>query len=185
MYLSLILLHVTSEFYDHIVIQSIIGSLAIVIIGLNFFKVKRLYFWAGTTFFFVGLICAFLYVPQERAFLSLFGSMTSLLALLFVLPYMSTIIAVGKYDRALGQMIRKPPQLTMVRLYRRTSLMTYMLTLFLNVATVPVVVSTVRAQVSQLKDAFIQRFLHIVFYVRMDSCSYGVQRKFLLLQQLI
>ncbi|GAF20793.1 hypothetical protein JCM19047_450 [Bacillus sp. JCM 19047] len=158
MYLSLILLHVTSEFYDHIVIQSIIGSLAIVIIGLNFFKVKRLYFWAGTTFFFVGLICAFLYVPQERAFLSLFGSMTSLLALLFVLPYMSTIIAVGKYDRALGQMIRKPPQLTMVRLYRRTSLMTYMLTLFLNVATVPVVVSTVRAQVSQLKDAFIQRF---------------------------
>ncbi len=84
--------------------------------------------------------------------------MTSLLALLFVLPYMSTIIAVGKYDRALGQMIRKPPQLTMVRLYRRTSLMTYMLTLFLNVATVPVVVSTVRAQVSQLKDAFIQRF---------------------------
>ncbi|MFS0785911.1 hypothetical protein ABC345_05925 [Shouchella sp. 1P09AA] len=134
------------------------GVLALIIISINFFKVKRLYFWAGTAFFIVGLVCTFLYVPTERPFLSLFGSMTSLLALLFVLPYMSTIIAVGKYDRALGQMIRKPPQLTMVRLYRRTSMMTYMLTLFLNVATVPVVVSTVKAQVSQLKDAFIQRF---------------------------
>ncbi|MFB4213935.1 hypothetical protein ACE1TH_18735 [Shouchella sp. JSM 1781072] len=154
----MILLYIASEFVDHTSIQSAMGVLALIIISINFFKVKRLYFWAGTAFFSVGLVCAFLYVPAERPFLSLFGSMTSLLALLFVLPYMSTIIAVGKYDRALGQMIRKPPQLTMVRLYRRTSMMTYMLTLFLNVATVPVVVSTVKAQVSQLKNAFIQRF---------------------------
>lgn len=121
-------------------------------------KASGLYLWAGLMFFTLGLIFYFTSVPVSVSFLSLFGSMISLLALLFVLPFMSTIISVGNYDRALGQLISRPPPLTMTRLYRRTSVMTYLLTLFLNVATVPVVVATVRERLVSLKDVVIERF---------------------------
>lgn len=139
-------------------VQTVSGILAFIVIVVNIRRARQLYLWAGLSFFLLGFLFYLIYVPKEVGFFNLFGSMTGLLALLFVLPFMSTIIAAGKYDRALGQMISKPPTLNMVRLYRRTSVMSYMLTLFLNVATVPVVVATVKSKLSQLSSAVIQRF---------------------------
>ncbi|MBM7837285.1 hypothetical protein JOC54_000516 [Alkalihalobacillus xiaoxiensis] len=138
--------------------DQLIGALALLIIACTVKKASSLYLWAGLVFFISGLIFYFISVPSTISFFSLFGSMISLLALVFVLPFMSTIISVGKYDRALGQLINRPPPLNMNRLYRRTSVMTYLLTLFLNVATVPVVVATVKERLVSLRDVVIQRF---------------------------
>lgn len=158
LYFLIVLLYITDQIYHTPVVQTVSGILAFIVIVVNIRRARQLYLWAGLSFFLLGFLFYLIYVPKDVGFFNLFGSMTGLLALLFVLPFMSTIIAAGKYDRALGQMISKPPTLNMVRLYRRTSVMSYMLTLFLNVATVPVVVATVKSKLSQLSSAVIQRF---------------------------
>lgn len=73
-------------------IQTVIGILALLIIVLNIQKASRLYKWAGLSFFLLGIIFYWVYVPTDVRFFDLFGSMVSLLALLFILPFMSTII---------------------------------------------------------------------------------------------
>lgn len=152
------LFYLVNEVYAVSILQTLIGILALIVIVLNIRRASRLYLWAGLSFFTMGLLFYFMYVPSDVPFFHLFGSMAGLLSLLFVLPYMSTIISVGNYDRALGHMISRPPELNSIRLYRRTSIMTYMLTLFLNVATVPVVVATVKNKLNQLGPVVIQRF---------------------------
>ncbi|GAK12075.1 hypothetical protein [Geomicrobium sp. JCM 19039] len=151
-------MYLIQEMYTVPGIQTVIGILALLIIVLNIQKASRLYKWAGLSFFLLGIIFYWVYVPTDVRFFDLFGSMVSLLALLFILPFMSTIISVGKYDRALSQMISMPPKPDTVRLYRRTSLMSYLLTLFLNVATVPVVVATVKSKLEQLSNVVVERF---------------------------
>lgn len=154
----IVLLYMVNEIFAMSLVKTFIGVIALLIIILNVTKASRLYKWAGLSFFVLGLVFYFVSVPQEVNFFHLFGSMTGLLALLFVLPFMSTIIKVGKYDLALSKMISMPPRPNLVRLYKRTSIMSYLLTLFLNVATVPVVVATVKNKLTKFGKGVIERF---------------------------
>ncbi|WP_156321121.1 hypothetical protein [Bacillus sp. JCM 19041] len=138
--------------------KSAIGVIVIVIIAMTIKKAERLYKWAGITFLVLGSLFFVLYVPNEVTFLHQFGSMSGILSLFFILPFMSTIIKVGKYDSVLSGMINRPPQLNSKRLYQRTSIMTYVLTLFLNVATVPVVVGIVKRNVQKIHTDVLQHF---------------------------
>lgn len=130
-------------------------------------------------FFISGLIFFISFQYQVRfRFFSLFGSMISLLALVFVLPFMSTIISVGKYDRALGQLINRPPPLNMNRLYRRTSVMTYLLTLFFKCCNGACCCGNGKRTIGVAKRCCDSTFfLLIVFYEHMHWCFYGARLK--------
>ncbi|QDI91711.1 hypothetical protein EPH95_11450 [Salicibibacter halophilus] len=141
------------EFLDYV-----IGISSIVIILLTIKKAGPLYRWVGLSFLMLAVISYMTVAPIDEPFVSLFGSLAGLLSLLFVLPCMSVVISIGRYDQALGNMISSGPRPTATTLYRRTSLVTYMLTLFLNVATIPVVVSAVNQKIKSLGREKIQQF---------------------------
>lgn len=139
-------------------LQNVIGITSIAIILLTVKKAGPLYTWVGLSFLLLAIISYVTVMPIDEPFLSLFGSLGGLLSLLFLLPCMSVVISIGRYDQALGNIISHGPRPTATTLYRRTSLVTYMLTLFLNVATVPVVVSAVNNKIKSLGKEKIQQF---------------------------
>ncbi|QQK78045.1 hypothetical protein HUG15_22285 [Salicibibacter cibarius] len=144
---------VALEFLDYVIG---ISSIAIILLTVN--KAGPLYRWVGLSFLVLAVISYITVAPVDEPFLSLFGSLAGLLALLFLLPCMSVVIAIGRYDQALGNMISNGPRPTATTFYKRTSLVTYMLTLFLNVATIPVVVSAVSSKIKSLGKEKIQQF---------------------------
>ncbi|QQK81715.1 hypothetical protein HUG20_18545 [Salicibibacter cibi] len=133
-----------------------ISSIAIILLTIN--KAGPLYRWVGLSFLVLAVISYSTVAPIDEPFLSLFGSLAGLLSLLFLLPCMSVVVSIGHYDQALGNMISNGPRPTATTLYKRTSLVTYMLTLFLNVATIPVVVSAVNQKIKSLGKEKIQQF---------------------------
>lgn len=138
--------------------EYIIGISSAFIILLTVKKAGPLYTWVGLSFLALAIISYVTVRPIEAHFFSLFGSLAGLLSLLFVLPCMSVVISIGRYDQALGKIISNRPKPTATELYRKTSLVTYMLTLFLNVATIPVVVSAVNNKIQSLGKEKIQQF---------------------------
>ncbi|WP_211199993.1 hypothetical protein [Salicibibacter cibi] len=144
---------VALEFLDYVIG---ISSIAIILLTIN--KAGPLYRWVGLSFLVLAVISYSTVAPIDEPFLSLFGSLAGLLSLLFLLPCMSVVVSIGHYDQALGNMISNGPRPTATTLYKRTSLVTYMLTLFLNVATIPVVVSAVNQKIKSLGKEKIQQF---------------------------
>lgn len=135
----------------------ILGVLSIVVIISTVNKAPLLYRSVGLVFLLLGIIVVWTEDLLSLNVLMHFNSLMGLLALFFVLPFMNAIIRIGRYDRTLSRMIGKKTN-DVGTLYKKTSFATYVLTVFLNVATVPIIVSSVRDKLKDFGTAFSQVF---------------------------
>lgn len=173
LYTLLIVGYYISLFFQSDSLKYVVGILVIIAILLAIPKTDRLYRIAGCSFLVIGI---FLFFQQGKPVRDLPDYMTStvtLLSVLFVLPFINSIIIAGRYDRNVNKLLKGKIN-HMGQLYSRTSFVTFLLGTFLNIATLPLVKSVVSKNIQhkakQFRDKFITESI-LRGYALSLSCS--------------
>ncbi|MDM5200827.1 hypothetical protein QUF79_22650 [Fictibacillus enclensis] len=159
-YSLMVVFYTISLFADSSLLDEVTGIFAILALVLSFPKANGLYRATGTVFILVG---GLLYFYLQKPLLELPHYMTStivLLAIFYVLPFINSIIVVGRYDKSVNQLLKRRVG-NLGQLYYRSSLVSFLLGSFLNIATIPLVESVLRRNLQKaedkLRDIFISR----------------------------
>ncbi|WP_077624564.1 hypothetical protein [Sediminibacillus massiliensis] len=173
LYSMLIISYYTSLFLDSRELTYFSGILAVIALCYSFPKAQKIYKVMGIFFSLTGL---FLYIGQGKSILKLPEFTTStvtLLSVMFVLPFISSAVIVGRYDRNVNKLLKEKAA-NLGQLYTRTSVVSFLLGSFLNIATLPLVQSVaaknLRDKSKDLKDKFISQSL-LRGYAFSLSCS--------------
>ncbi|MDT8861472.1 hypothetical protein N0O92_14720 [Alkalihalobacillus sp. MEB130] len=146
---SLILIYILSNFIPTAFFSYSIGILSIIAIFISIRKARGLYFISGICFLFTG---SFLFIFSDLpwySFFLYFESMLGVLALFLVLPFINSLIHIGRYDKNLSLLLQKGIT-RLSQLYRRSFILTHFLGLFLNIATLPLLKSSLDKTMQQL-----------------------------------
>lgn len=160
LYNALILSYFVYIFWETQALTYWIGILAILCILISFKGAARLHQAAGCIFLIVGL--GLFWVLQKPLYdLPLYMTSTvTIMAIFYVLPFINSIIVVGRYDRNVSKLL-KSKIVHLGQLYYRGSLVSFLLGTFLNIATFPLVESVMQKnlknQSEKLKKIFISR----------------------------
>lgn len=158
LYTLLIVGYYISLFFQSDSLKYVVGILVIIAILLAIPKTDRLYRIAGCSFLVIGI---FLFFQQGKPVRDLPDYMTStvtLLSVLFVLPFINSIIIAGRYDRNVNKLLKGKIN-HMGQLYSRTSFVTFLLGTFLNIATLPLVKSVVSKNIQHKAKQFRDKFI--------------------------
>jgi hypothetical protein len=148
-YTFLIILYTISRFIPDPIFSYSIGGLSIIALILSILRAKGLYLISGICFLIIGIL---LFILGDHAWYTLllhFESMLGVLSLFLVLPFINSIIRVGRYDINLGLLLENEVS-RVSKLYRRSFLITHFLGLFLNIATLPLLKKSLERPLSQL-----------------------------------
>ncbi len=140
-YTSLILCYFLSTLIQNDILPYIVGGLANITILVSLFHSRGLYLFSGLLFYTIGMILYF--TTDHVHFLLQFDSMIGILALFIVLPFLNSLIIVGRYDKHLSSLLRFKVS-DVGDLYKRSSIVSHLLGLFLNIATVPILIQSLR-----------------------------------------
>lgn len=80
-----------------------------------------------------------------------------MLSLLYMLPWINNLIIAGRYERHLSRLLRTQTE-HLGKLYRKTSLISYVMCLFLFFASIPLVYRVLRRSISDLPESLRHRF---------------------------
>ncbi|MBD1382549.1 hypothetical protein [Metabacillus arenae] len=158
LYTILIGMYFIGLFVDWNVLNYIVGTLAVLSCVLSFKGANRLFQAAGIIFLLTG---TGLFLFQGRPFYEVPLYMTSnitLLALFFVIPFMNSVIIIGRYDRNVNSLMKMKID-HLGQLYNRTSLATFLLGGFLNVATLPLIENVVKQSLLDKANSLKNRFI--------------------------
>ncbi|OIJ11554.1 hypothetical protein BKP35_11435 [Anaerobacillus arseniciselenatis] len=160
LYSVLIIAYLFSLFIDWIVLEYSVGVLAIVAFIASFKGAKRLYQVTSTAFLIIGII---LFPSTEKHFTEVPFFMTStmiILAIFFVLPFINSIIVVGRYDKSVNKLLKARVN-HLGQLYYRGSIVSFLLGTFLNISTLPLVQNVLHKNLAtftkKLRNIFISR----------------------------
>ncbi|WP_017728995.1 hypothetical protein [Halalkalibacterium ligniniphilum] len=160
LYSSLVGLFFISLFLSNIWLEYAIGTIVFLSIVLSFPKAKRLYKITGGLFLLVGLL---LYFQTESRIIDIPLSMTStvvLIAMFVVLPFINSIIVIGRYDRTMNKLLTVNVT-NLGSFFGRTASVSYLIGMFLNIGTLPfvyqVVFSNMKELSKTLRDTFISQ----------------------------
>jgi len=161
-YTSLIVSYFTNIFLHSQLLTYIIGILVLICIVISFNGSTRLFQVSGTIFFLIGLYL-FFHAGYSIAELPYYVTSTvSILAILYVVPFINSVIVVGRYDRSVSKLLNTDIR-HLGQLYYRGSLVTFVLGGFLNLATIPLVESilqkNLKGQARELKNKLIARMI--------------------------
>src|SRR5690625_2930674 len=140
-YSSLIVCYLLSTFIQSDILPYLVGILANITILVSIFYARGLYLYSGLIFYMIGVILYF--TTENITFLLQFDSMIGILALFIVLPFLNSLIIVGRYDKHLSSLLRYKVD-DVGDLYKRSSIVSHILGLFLNIATVPILIQSLR-----------------------------------------
>jgi hypothetical protein len=157
-YTGLVFFYFVHLFWPHTSIHYILGFTGIICLALSFVGASRLFQTICTLFL---LASGLIYLEAGYSLSALphyFTSSTLLLALLYLLPFVNSVFKAGRYDRTLSRMI-KLQATHMGQVYYRTSLVSYILSLFLFFAALPLVYDVIQKQVSHLKEKVQQKMV--------------------------
>lgn len=140
-YSLLVFLYIAFQFVDVPGEIVILGVLANIVILLSFFYAQGLFFYSGLIFYSVGTLLFILNDLPLNAYFSSFTTMMSILAFFYMLPFLNSLIQVGKYDRSLRKFIEQGVK-HIQQLYKRSFFVCHVLGLFLNIATFSVLMRT-------------------------------------------
>ncbi|OXS76607.1 hypothetical protein B1B05_13110 [Domibacillus enclensis] len=158
LYPSLIIIFILSVFIDFLWLDYLVGILAFASLLTAARYAKGLYFYSGLLFSFIGTgLFLVQKLPWHTYFLQ-FDSMLGVMSLFVVLPFLNTIIRVGHYDTNLNALLRHDIH-TLDKLYRRSFLVSHMLGLFLNIATIPLVKNSLQQSLKKLPKETAHSFL--------------------------
>lgn len=156
-YSVLVGLYIINQIFPSLVLSYIVGILAVIAIGFSVRRASGLYLITGTSFLLIGSIFFFYLDLPWHTFFLYFESMMGLLAFFFMLPFISTLIHIGHFDTQLNHMLNlKTTQLS--QLYRRSSLVSHILGIFLNVATAPLLFKSLSPSLASVHDTSRNQF---------------------------
>ncbi|MGE8080221.1 hypothetical protein [Peribacillus loiseleuriae] len=162
LYSLLIICYFLNLFIHSTFLSYVIGILALISLIFSLKSAKNLYKVVGIIFFVVGL---FIFIYQQRSFTEVPLYMTttvSLLAVFYVLPFINSIIIVGRYDQQVNKLLRVRIQ-HLGQLYYRSSFTAFLLGGFLNIATLPLLKTVIQknlvGETQNIKNRFISQSL--------------------------
>lgn len=149
LYSALIILYMLSPFIPHLFLSYTIGVIAVVALIVSGIHAKGLHCMTGFVFLTLGIFL-FLWndLPWYTFFLH-FQSMLGLLSLFLVLPFINSLIRIGRYDKNLSQLLQdRVTRLT--SLYKRSFLVCHFLGVFLNMAALPLLIHSIKPSLRSL-----------------------------------
>ncbi|UZJ79495.1 hypothetical protein [Fictibacillus sp. KU28468] len=159
-YSMMVFSYTVNLFLDSVMLDEVTGILALFSLILSFPKASGLYKITGTVFMVIGFS---LYLYLQKPLLELPHYMNStvvLLVIFYVLPFINSIIIVGRYDKSVNKLLKRRVG-HLGQLYYRSSLASFLLGSFLNIATIPLVESVLRRNLQKVehhvRDLFISR----------------------------
>ncbi|WP_018394963.1 hypothetical protein [Bacillus sp. 37MA] len=157
-YTALIILYILSVFIDVTALNYAVGVIAVIAAILASTRSKGLYFYSGLIFLLIGTgLFLFQEIPWYSFFLY-FDSMLGVMSLFLVLPFLNSIIRVGHYDTNLNLLLRRNTN-WLDQLYKRSFLVSHVLGLFLNIAMIPLLKSSLHHTLKQLPKEKAHAFL--------------------------
>jgi hypothetical protein len=126
-------IYIFTIFFPNEIIQYSIGLMAIILVFISFKGASKLFKILCLIFSFTGLlflINAGMPIVQLPLYMS---SNMSLLSLLTVLPFMTSVVHAGRFDRRLNELVKGKVG-NLGNLYVRSSMTTYLLTGFINIS---------------------------------------------------
>lgn len=162
LYSVLIITYFFGLFIDWIVLDYFVGILAIVALIFSFSDSRRLYQVTSILFIVVG---ALVYPYTDRGILEVPIFMTStliILAIFYVLPFINSIIVVGRYDKNVYKLLKIKVN-HLGQLYYRSSIVTFLLGTFLSISTLPFVQSVLyknlKGYTKEIRNMFISKVM--------------------------
>ncbi|WP_224740911.1 hypothetical protein [Bacillus sp. 28A-2] len=150
-YTLLISFYIVNQLFPAPILSYFVGLLAIASLTISLKKAAGLYLKTGAVFLSVGLILFFLSGQPLHTFFLHFHSMLGLLSLFFMLPFIHSLIHVGHFDTQLNKLLTLHTTSTK-QLYRKSSFVTHILGMFLNIATIPLLYTSLKPSLASLKE---------------------------------
>ncbi|TRY42457.1 hypothetical protein FOI67_11185 [Geobacillus sp. LEMMJ02] len=147
-YTAAVVLYVLAQFVAA-PIHYVMGAAALLAFVVSAFYAHGVYMVSGVLFFGLGVGLFLFYGDAWPTFVLHFERVLGLLSLFFVLPFMNTLIRVGRYDHSLSEWLKRNAE-SVSSLYRRSFSVCHLLGLFLNIATIPLLVRSLRAALQNL-----------------------------------
>ncbi|MEK3887372.1 hypothetical protein [Bacillus sp. FSL K6-3431] len=157
-YTFVFMLHIVNVFIGSARLNYLLGLLAILMLAVSFIQASRLFTILGSAFILIG---SYLFFISGRSIIylpSLLTSNMSLLTLLAMLPWMSSVVRSGRFDRSLN-VLMKVNVSDLGKLYTRSSVTTLTLATFLNLSAASISQEVLKENLShvnkKLRDSFI------------------------------
>lgn len=154
-YTSLIIAYILSSFIQSDILPYFVGILANITVFISLFYARGLYLYSGIIFYTLGIVLYF--TTDGVSFLLQFHSMIGILALFLVLPFLNALIVVGRYDSHLSTLLQFKVR-DIGDLYKRSSIVSHILGLFLNIATVPILIQSLQNTLKTFPDKLTKPF---------------------------
>lgn len=166
-YSFIFIIYISNLFIASESLNYFLGIITIIILIISFPLATRLFKILGGAFLAIG---GYIYFTTGQPLLNvpeLLTSNLSLLALLAMLPWMNTVVQIGRFDRSLNQLIKSNVS-DLGKLYPRSSIITHTLAAFLNLPAATIaqeVLKTNFASLSkELRNSFITQHLEDIHW---------------------
>lgn len=134
-YTVFVVVYLLSVFFSNSWIIYTSGMLGMLAVALSFARASSLFKRTGLIFIIVGMS---LMIVKEISLVNIpvyFNRMAIMIALFVALPFMNSIITVGKYDRNVNKLLKKDIH-NLGQMYQRGSLTSYIIGMFLNIGVI-------------------------------------------------
>lgn len=156
-YALVILLYLINTFTSTINLSYVVGIVALVAFIISAPRARGLYLITGTIFFIIGFSLFLFNDLPFYSFFLYFESMLTLLSLLLVLPFINSLIHVGHFDSQLNSLLNLRTK-KLQQLYTRSSLVSHVLGIFINIATIPILVRSLHGTLKNYAEDMSKRF---------------------------
>jgi hypothetical protein len=158
LYTALIVTYLANVFIHSEQLNYVVGLFVIGCVAVSFRGSKRIYQVLAGLFLTAGLILHHYTRIPWHEIPSHMTSTVLLLALLYVLPFFNSVFKIGRYDRQISKLLKLRMN-HFGQLYYRTSLVSYLLSIFLFFAALPIVYEVVQKHVKHLELTIRNQFV--------------------------
>ncbi|WP_026699608.1 hypothetical protein [Salibacterium aidingense] len=158
LYTALVASYGLSLFVEAEWLHYLTGGIAIAAVAVSFPKANRLYQGTAAVFLCIAAGVAWTEKLPVSDYPLYMTSMVMLIMVFYVLPFINSVIVVGRYDQKVNKLL-KTNITHLGQLYRRAAGVSFLIGTFLNISTLPLVVSVLRrnlqGQAARLSARFI------------------------------
>ncbi|NHN29508.1 hypothetical protein [Paenibacillus agricola] len=155
-----IVAYLTSILYPSDLLRWVLSTISLLIVIVVFSSVKRFVRGLGALFLLIGIVLFALHGAPWSSYILAFGNMLNILSLFALIPLIALPIELGRYALRVQRLIQSKVKHSGL-LYAVTSLLSYILSSFMNLATLPMVYHTIRPSLEwypiEQKERFISR----------------------------
>lgn len=157
LYSFLIILYIVATLFPNQTLYIFIGIIANITIFISIFHARGLYLYSGIIFYVIGFILFIHNNLTLESFFLQFDSMLGMLSLFIVLPFLNSLILTGRYDKHLRSLLEHKVE-NLGDLYKRSGIVTNILGLFLNIATIPLLVQSLQNTFKEYSKKFTDQY---------------------------